>query len=922
MDPVQKQRNSSGDANELARSEPFPAGTTIARYRLVSLIGSGAMGDVYRAHDRALDREVALKVLPPELTGDRERVHRFAHEARATSALSHPHIVAIHEVGHARPVLSVRAIGERPSRAGEVHYISMELIDGATLRETLASASPLRQRIELLAQVADGLAKAHAANILHRDLKPDNILVSRDGYAKIVDFGLAKLIDTTWNPIGADSPTLRALTAHGELLGTPGYMAPEQVVGKPLDARADIFSFGCILYEAIAGTRAFEAESFVDTLYKIVHEEAAPLTDAPPELQRIVERCLAKNRDDRYQSIRDVANDLRAWSTGGSPAVALAARRRFTSPLLIAALIACVPILAFILLRDKPQRVVEPAVRRVTSDGRALFAAISPDGRYVAYVTSEAKGQALWLEQLTTGRTLAVVPISDGHYAGVTFSRDGEQLFFTRYDGGPLGQLYRVSILGGDPQKIVHDIDTRAAFSPDGTHIAFGRDDYNRGTTSLIVANADGTNERVLAMLRLPDRLTAPAWSPDGRWIAVAQRSALRAVSFPGGKVRTIETNAHLDTFRGVAWPENDRIVAAAATDESAGRYSLWNIDPSNGEARAITNDLTELYAPVISDDGVIAAMQVIREANLFELAGDRVQQLTSGIGAANGMSGVAWIGDRIVYASAADGKPDLWIRNASDPNPVRLTDDAAFEAAPRVTPDGTAILYLSSSSARHTIWSVRPGGSDRRQLTNGPRDGAFAISPDSQRLAWASLDPKTNEWGLWTMPLAGGPKQRIAKSASVLEDIRYTPDGKSIIFTGYERTMLLLYRVSASGGVPKPLTDKRSRDASISPDGSTIACMYGNPDRMRAPLGLIDVASGKLTKMNLEGSMYRWHPNGRAITFVRGDNLWLQPIDGGAPRRLTQFSDGVIYDYAWTTDGKRAVLAHVVDSADVVLMR
>ena len=918
--PVEK-RESRSTREELARSEPFPAGTTIARYRLVSLIGSGAMGDVYRAHDRALDREVALKVLPPELTGDRDRVHRFAHEARATSALSHPHIVAIHEVGHARPLLSVRAIGERPSRAGEVHYISMELIDGQTLRETLGSPMPLRERIELLAQVADGLAKAHSANILHRDLKPDNILISRDGYAKIVDFGLAKLIDSTWNPIGADSPTLRALTAHGELLGTPGYMAPEQVIGKPLDARADIFSFGCILYEAIAGMRAFEGESFVDTLYKIVHNDPAPLDHVSPALQRIVARCLEKTREDRYQSIREVASDLRAWSAGVSPAERAPSRRRVALPVLIAVLLTCLPILAFILLRDKQTpRVPEPTVRRITSDGRALFAAISPDGRYVAYVTSEAKGQALSLEQITTGRTLVVVPPLDAHYAGLTFSRDGEHLYFTRYDSDPMANLHRVSILGGESQRLVHDIDTRAAFSPDGTRIAYARDDYNHGTTSLFVANADGSNEKLLATFRLPDRLSSPAWSPDGASIAVAHHTKLLAIAFPSGKVRTIETNAHLDGFRGVAWPDEHRIVAAAATDDSAGHYRLWQIDPSDGATTAITNDLTDLYGPTLSNDGTIAALQVIRQANLFEVQGDDIHSLTTGIGAANGLTGVAWSGDRVVYSSTADGNHDLW--SLAGPNTTRLTEDAAFESAPAAAPDGSAILYLSSSSAGHTIWRVNADGSDRRQLTSGPRDGDFAISPDSTRFAWASLDPKTSEWNLWTMPLAGGAKQSIAKSSSVLKDVRYTPDGRSIIFTGYERNMLRLYRVPAAGGPATPLIDGRARKASVSPDGRTIACEYDNPDPMRAPLALIDANSGKVTSVDLKGYAYRWHPNGGAIAFIRDSNLWLHSLDGRPPRKLTQFIEGSIADYAWSADGTRVVVAHAMESGDVVLMR
>src|SRR5688500_16172394 len=425
MESMERKRQSDQVAANEARSEPFPEGTSIARYKIVSLIGSGAMGDVYRAHDRALNRDIALKVLPPDLTGDRERVRRFAHEARAASALSHPHIVGIHEVGHAKPVIGVHPIDQKPARRPEVHYISMELVEGETLRETLQTGMPLRRTIELLAQVADGLGKAHGAGIIHRDLKPDNILISRDGYAKIVDFGLAKLTDTSWNPIGADSPTLRALTAHGELLGTPAYMAPEQVVGKPLDGRADIFAFGSILYEAISHARPFEAESFVDTLYKIIHEEPAPLVDiapnTPPELQRIVERCLAKDREARYQSIRDVAADLRQWhgESGARSAPMLAAgplHPRINPRIAILfALIAAVPILAFIFLGRAPETIVpsaanEASVRRITNEGHATQAVISPDSRYVAYITNDANGRTMWLEQIATGRTIAIIP--------------------------------------------------------------------------------------------------------------------------------------------------------------------------------------------------------------------------------------------------------------------------------------------------------------------------------------------------------------------------------------------------------------------------------------------------------------------------------------------------------------------------------
>ncbi len=928
-----ERQHTSADQAALTRSDPFPAGTTIARYRITSFIGSGAMGDVYRAHDRALDRDVALKVLPPELTGDRERVRRFAQEARAASALSHPHIVTIHEVGHARPTLTVRPIDDRAARRSEVHYIAMEYIEGQTLRDALGSGLPIRRAIEVLAEVADGLGKAHAAGIVHRDLKPDNILIASEGYAKIVDFGLAKLIDTTWNPIGADSPTLRALTAHGELLGTPGYMAPEQIAGKTLDPRADIFSFGCILYEAITRMRPFEGESFVDTLYQIMHHEPEPLAsfvpDASPELQRVVERCLAKDREVRYQSIRDVAHDLRNAFSGGAAAFTppkLPGGLKPAAPVLIA-LIAVLPLLGWLLLRDRePVPTRDLKVQRITTDGRASNAAISPDGRYVAYVASGAEGQTLWLEQISTGTTLAVVPPKQGsRFAGVAFARDGEHLFYTRYENSSIAILHRVSILGGTPRPILRDIDSRVAISRDGRRLAFVRDDWNHGKSLVMVANADGSDVRTLAELRLPDRIWSPVWSPDGARIMASEQRGLVEIAFPEGKLRRVTPTTSFAAIRGVAWPDENRVVVAATIDDGGGRFRLWSIDPSDGKTVALTDDLTELFSPATSDDGAIVALQAIREANLFEVdTNGSVKQLTTGVGTANGVTGVTWVDGRVVYSSSAQGKPDLWSLGAGEPR--QLTDDDAFEVRPTAAPDGSAVFYLSGSAEHYRIWRMLPDGSDRRPLTAGPRDGEFAISPDSKTIAFASLDPRQKQWGLWTMPASGGPARRIAVSASVLEQIRYTPDGRTILFTGYENSALHAYRVGAGGGRVESLVEGRAHTASISPDGSMLAYASGGTELMSTHLVLASANGAAPKTIEMPGSLYQWTPDSSAVTFVREDNgrvdLWLQPRDGSAARPLTSFTEGRIADFAWSGDGKRAVLSHAVEAVDVVVIR
>ena len=324
------------------------------------------MGEVYEATDLVLERQVALKILPPDLVSRADRVHRFVQEAKRASALNHPHIVTVHEIGQV--VVEGR----------QIHYIAMELVQGTTLQEEIHRLrAPLKRLLTLLAQVADALAKAHATGIVHRDLKPQNIMVTGDGYAKVVDFGLAKLFEPRIVVGSSDITADRdSITIESGLLGTVGYMAPELIDRRPADHRADIFSFGCIVYEAITRERAFDANSDVDVLYKILHESPAPITglseDVPPELQRLVERCLEKSPDERYQSLRDVALELRgierrfSSESGGSTLRAALVqspffRRRFVWASVLLAVITSVIALA---LLKRPFEVEKAPVMR------------------------------------------------------------------------------------------------------------------------------------------------------------------------------------------------------------------------------------------------------------------------------------------------------------------------------------------------------------------------------------------------------------------------------------------------------------------------------------------------------------------------------------------------------------------------------
>ena len=290
-------------------------GTILGSYRVVAPLGAGGMGEVYQAHDAKLDRAVALKVLPAELVRDAERVRRFVQEARSASSLSHPNIVTIHDIGEAVPA---EEDAEPSPDAAPVHYIAMELVDGATLRQLFADRSvEPRTLLAHLAQAAEGLAKAHAAGIVHRDLKPENIMVTRDGYTKVLDFGLAKLTEpeTAGSALTA-APTALAgeITRAGAVMGTAGYMSPEQAMGRPVDYRTDVFAFGCLLYEAATGRRPFTGESTVDVLHAIVREKPVPVEEIAPQipaaLVRTIRRCLAKDPDRRYQSMKDLALEL------------------------------------------------------------------------------------------------------------------------------------------------------------------------------------------------------------------------------------------------------------------------------------------------------------------------------------------------------------------------------------------------------------------------------------------------------------------------------------------------------------------------------------------------------------------------------------------------------------------------------------
>src|SRR5256886_4030424 len=549
-------------------------GTKLGRYEIRAKIGEGGMGEVYLGEDMQLRRRVALKILPPEVASNKDRMRRSTQEAQAAAALIHPHIAHIYEIGE----------------ADGLHFISMEFVDGLTLRQLIHDQhSDLAKLLRYLKNVADGLAKAHASGIVHRDLKPDNIMVTRDGHAKVLDLGLGKLIEPQ-QAIGTrasgSSEVATALLAQpsspGTVMGTVGYMSPEQAQGKTneIDQRSDIFSFGCILFEAVTGQKPFTGKDTLDSLHNIVHAPTPNVKElnpaAPDELQRIVRRCLAKDPDKRYQSIKDVAIELEelqqdwhastqpdfsaAPSTSGLPAsksrsesniesssrsglatANIAAPTSSTAEyvteeikrhkkgvaIILAVLLISAIGLAFGLYKlraRKPELNLQAGqITRLTNNGKDGSATMSPDGKYVAYTLVDELGSSLWVKYLATGSNVQIIPPA-GLGAGVgqsTFSPDGNYLYYIRGGrGGGLGALYQVPVLGGTSKMLLENV-SRISFSPDGKRFAFERRYATEGEDAVIIANADGTGEQKVTTRKDPDFfLPGAAWSPDGRTIA------------------------------------------------------------------------------------------------------------------------------------------------------------------------------------------------------------------------------------------------------------------------------------------------------------------------------------------------------------------------------------------------------------------
>ena len=920
-------------------------GQQLGKYEIRSKIGEGGMGEVYAANDAELGRSVAIKFLPTEFTTDPDRRARFRQEARVVSALNHPNIITIYDIGE----------DENGS------FLATEFVEGRTLREVIKKDSMTLPRIlRITEQTANALVAAHAADIVHRDIKPENIMVRHDSIVKVLDFGLAKPNEQII--LSSDSTSNR--TVPGTVMGSARYMSPEQARGQEVDGRTDIWSLGIVLYEMLAGTVPFDGETTTDTLAAVIYKEPEPLwhflPNAPAELQRIIRKALQKDREERYQDVKDFALDIKELlheiehansgnrsshaisnpnfsenptiihktisgnhQTGRSVIITSYQRTPALKPRSRFAMIA-LPVMTMLLLvlggyafyswsyAERPLAAaafVRPQIARINTDGRVLLPAISPDGKYVAYVAGEIGSRSLVVRQIATDSLVTVVPPTNLNLQSITFSPTGDYVYYTQTSTDfSINTLYQVAALGGTPKKLIEDVDSPVTFSPDGKQFAFVRHRSEPNEDVVFIADT-----QTLAMEPLISNRETPynffafrlAWSPDGKMLltGAGERQSgfvtntdVVEISIAEKKVRPLNRREFF-AITNVVWFTDGSGFVFSGRETQNGPNQIWRAAYPSGETEQITNDFNDYLELSVSADGrniVTVKGDTVSSVWRYSPASKTNTQLTQDSRNLEGLLGLVQRRDGKLIFTRSEGKEaDLWIADGEGKNASALLAEPGYSVGPVTTPDGRYVVFNLQKDKSSSIWRTDADGKNAVRLTD--QDAAHAdmnpqVTPDGRFVIFQRKSGEDERFSLMKVPVSGGKAEPFYSSDtfSVFQP-RVAPDGKHLAFTVY---------------------DVRSFQKKL-----MVATLEG--DRF-----------GRIVR-ELEYNLinqFTWSPDGKTLTVLtsRGSspNIWRQPIDGSAATPITDFSAGRILNFAWTADGKDLLIARGNTNNDLILIK